>query len=220
MNALLSCVNVCKEISDRVSEVEKQVISNGIQSKGNVYTGFPSSDGLEEKITLFLTKAKRAIQRIVVMFNIFYNSGITNPRIDKLVEWSTKNGIAPRVIGTLKYFEPVAQYIIDLRNRQEHPKENYTLEVSDFTILANGEISAPLWGMETPKYSIHKEMNVLIKEFVAFIEWLLINIVLSNEKKGPLFEYRVFEIPEEHQDKDCPIKYKVEICFKEKGDAK
>ena len=136
MNALLSCVNVCKEISDRVSEVEKQVISNGIQSKGNVYTGFPSSDGLEEKITLFLTKAKHAIQRIVVMFNIFYNSGITNPRIDKLVEWSTKNGIAPRVIDTLKYFEPVAQYIIDLRNRQEHPKENYTLEVSDFTILS------------------------------------------------------------------------------------
>jgi len=219
MNTMLSCSNVCNAISDRVSEVEKQVISNGIQSKGNVFTEFPTIDGLEEKITLFLTKAKQAIQRIIDIFNIFYESTIpsTNPRIDELVKWSNKNCIATYVIDTLKHFEPIAKYIVDLRNRQEHPKEKYTLEFSDFTILPNGEISAPLWGMEVAKHSIHKEMNVLIKEFVVFVERLVINIVLSKEKKGPLFELRVFQIPEDQMDLDCPIKYRVETCFKQEG---
>lgn len=218
MNAMLSCSNVCNAISERVSEVEKQVISNGIQSKGNVFTEFPTIDGLEEKITLFLTKSKQAIQRIIDIFNIFYNSGITAPRIDELGKWSNKNFITTVVIDTLKHFEPIAKYIVDLRNRQEHPKENYTLEFSDFTILPNGEISAPLWGMEEAKHSIHKEMNVLVKEFVVFMEGLLINIVLSKEKKGPLFELRVFQIPDDQMDLDCPIKYRVETCFKQDGE--
>jgi len=215
MNAILTCNEICNAITERVSEVEKQVISNGLKSKGNVFTQFPTINGLDKKTTLYLTKAKHYIQRTIDIFNIFYESPITNARIDKLIQWSDTNGIATYVIDTLKHFEPIAKYIIDLRNAQEHPDEKAIFVFSDFTILANGEVSAPLWGINEAKHSIHKEMDFLIKELVVFIEWLVINLVLSKEKKNPLFELRVFQIPDKQMDLDCPIKYRVETCFKQ-----
>ncbi|HUT30038.1 MAG TPA: hypothetical protein VMX13_09625 [Sedimentisphaerales bacterium] len=172
-------------------------------------------DGLDEKVTLFLTKAKQSIQRIIDIFNIFYESGITGPKIDELIKWSKKEGIPTYVIDTLNHFEPIAKYIVDLRNRQEHPGENYRLEFSDFSMLATGEVSAPLWGINEAKHSMHKEMDVLVKELVIFVEWLVIKLVLSKERKNTLFELRVFQIPEKQMDLDCPIKYRVEACFKQ-----
>lgn len=215
MSAILTCNEICNAITKRVSEVEKQVISNGLKSKGNVLTQFPTMDGLDERVTLFLTKAKQSVQRIIDIFNIFYESPITNPRIDKLINWSEKNDIDTYVIDTLNHFKPITKYIVDLRDRQEHPKENYTLEFSDFIILPTGEISAPLWGINEAKHAIHKEMDTLIKEIVVFVELLVINLVLSKEKKNLLFELCAFQIPDKQMDLDCPIKYIVETCFKQ-----
>ncbi len=214
-NAILSCNEICTAITKRVSEVEKQVISNGLESSGNVFEQFPTTDGLDEKTKLFLMQAKQSIQRIIGIFNIFYNSGITNPRIDNLIKWSKKNNIAAYIIDTLEQFEPVAKHIVGLRDRQEHPQENYTFEFSDFTILPTAEISAPLWGKNKANRSIHKEMDVLVKEIVEFTEWLVIHLVRSKEKRNQMFELCVFKIPDERMDLNCPIKFRVETLFKQ-----
>jgi len=215
MNAILTCNEICNAITKRVSEVEQQVKSSGLKSSGNVFDQFPTTDGLDEKTKLFLTQAKQSIQRIIDIFNIFYDSGITGPRIDQLIEWSKENDIAAYIIDTLEQFEPVAKYIVDLRNRQEHPREKYTFEFSDFTILPTAEISAPLWGKNKANRSIHKEMDVLVKEIVEFTEWLVIHLVRSKEKKNQMFELCVFKIPDEQMDLNCPIKFRVETLFKQ-----
>jgi len=206
---------ICDAITKRVLEVEQQVKSSGLKSKANVFGQFPTTNGLDKKTALFLTQAKQSIQRIIDVFNIFYNSGITGPRIDLLIKWSKENDIAAYIIDTLEQFEPVAKHIVDLRNRQEHPKEKYTFEFSDFTILPTAEISAPLWGKNKANRSIHKEMDVLVKEIVEFTEWLVIHLVRSKEKKNRMFELCVFKIPDEQMDLNCPIKFRVETLFKQ-----
>ena len=218
MGSLLSCSEAYDYINSKVLAVERRITIEGIQAKGNIFTDFPTTEKLEERITIYLTKAKHSIQRIIDIFNLFYDSGISNPRIDLLIKWCEENDIANEVVDTLKHFEPIAEYIVKLRNSQEHPSETEKFAFSDFNILPSGEVSAPLWGVNEAKHSIHKEMNVILKEFVVFAEWLIIYLVLSKEKESQLFELRVFQIPDEHQDKECPIKYKVETCFKEKGE--
>jgi len=218
MGSLLSCSEAYDYINSKVLAVEKKVTIDGIQAKGNIFTDFPSTENLEERVTIYLTKAKHSVQRIIDIFNLFYNSGISNPRIDELIKWCEKNNIVTEIVDTLKLFEPVAKYVVDLRNSQEHLSKTSKFAFSDFKILPSREVSAPLWGVNEAKHSIHKEMNVILKEFVAFTEWLIIYLVLSKENENSLFELRVFQISDEHQDKDCPIKYMVKTCFKEKGE--
>ena len=218
MGSLLSCSEVYEYINSKVLAIERKVTIDGIQAKGNIFTDFPSTDNLEEKIAIYLTKAKQSIQRTIDLFNLFYDSGISNPRIDKLIDWCEKNSIPTEIIDTLKHIEPIAQYAVALRNSQEHPSKTEKFAFSDFKILPSGEVSVPLWGINEAKHSIHKEMNAILKELVVFTELLVINLVLSKEKESPLFELRVFQIPDEHQDKECPIKYTVDTCFKQKGD--
>ena len=217
--ALLLCSETYDYINSKVLAVEKKVTIDGIQAKGNIFTNFPSTENLEERVTIYLTKAKHSIQRIIDIFNLFYDSGISNPRIDRLISWCKDNNIANEIVDTLKHFEPVAKYVVELRKYFEHPLKASKFAFSDFKILPSGEISAPLWGVNEAKHSIHKEMNVILKEFVAFTEWLIIYLVLSKEKENPLFELRVFQIPDDQMDLDCPIKYRVEICSKQVGGA-
>lgn len=218
MDSLLICSEAADYLTAKVDEVEKQVTLGEIKASGNVFENFPTTEGIEDKLTSFLTKAKHSIQRIIDIFNFFDDSKITNPRIDLLIDWCEKESTPPEIIEYLKYFEPLAKYLIDLRNSQEHPSKSKRFEFTDFTILPGNEISAPLWGINEPKSSIHKEMNALIREFVAFSEWLIIHLVLSKQEESPIFGYQVIEIPEEHRDPKCPIKYTIEICFKPKGE--
>ena len=218
MEALILC-NECSEYFwKRVEEIEEKVIQEGLTPNQNIFEDFPTTEGIEEKITTFLTKAKHSIQRVIDIFNIFHDTKISNPRIDKLIEWTEKRENLSAVTDCLKRFEPVSKQFVDLRNYQEHPSTKKRFEYTDFTILPTNEISAPLWGINQSKSSIHKEMAFFIREFVAFSEWLFIYLVLCEKTDNPVFGYQVIEIPNDQRDSLCPVKYSIEIRKKDEGE--
>ncbi len=101
---------------------------------------------------------------------------------------------------------------MDLRNFQDHtPKRTIT---ENFHLTADG-IQPPTWRVEgEPAVPMLPEMRDFIAAFIELAEVSFFHGLMDNlaNALGP-FAYQLISIPEEQQDKDCPVRFRCELQF-------
>lgn len=219
---LLLCEEKYSALKKQVDKVEALLKSNGLNNKGNVIDSFPTVLGLNEICSMFLTKGKHTVQTYIKIFNLFYDTSVTNPRVDLVVKWIENNASAvPLVFKDLfADFHPLAKHVVDLRNSQEHPREGFSFTSSDFSLSPDEVVNAPQWGVDRDKlYPAHLEMQRILEELVSVGEGLIILLVVnSSDYSNTPFQYVVSEIDAENRDDDCPFRYNLYLQFKEKNE--
>jgi hypothetical protein len=209
---ILVCETTLKKLLPEYEAIVQKIEKRELQKDGRALNPFPMIPSLESNASLFLTSAKRALQRIIDVFCEFYGTEITNPRFDKAIEFlSRQRSDFKDYIGFLKENETSVCKILDLRNYQEHPTKSKKTTISNFRLTPKG-IRPPSWNVTgVPETGLIQEMKAIINFLIEFAETNFLYCLLDN--LDGWVPYQVTEIPEEGRSKDCPVRYKVEIAW-------
>jgi hypothetical protein len=209
---ILVCEGALKKLLPEYEAIIQKIEKRELQKDGRALNPFPMIPSLDSNASLFLTSAKRALQRIMDVFSEFYGAEITNPRFEKAIEFLIKQRSDYKdYIGFLNENEPSVRKIVDLRNYQEHPTKNKKTTISNFRLTPKG-IRPPSWHVtDVPESPVIEEMKAVINFLIDFAETNLLFCLMDN--LDGWVPYQVIEIPEEQRNKDCPVRYKLEIVW-------
>ncbi|MBU1259652.1 MAG: hypothetical protein KJ757_02815 [Planctomycetes bacterium] len=218
---ILRCMHRCKEhlliCEDKqkwvCKETERicQLCSKGeLKKEGYHVVDFPQIDHLEEYCAAFLSNAKLTIQTLAELINKFYKTYFDGPRFDKIVKWSKKAlKHNEHFMQCLEKNQPGLKFIVELRNAQEHPKDNRKLIIENFILKPGNRISIPHWYINGEESSpIHSTMVAMIDFLTAVTENIFLHCVMDNINSSFPFIVRVKD--DSSLDPNCPIKYSIE----------
>lgn len=193
--------------------------AGGIHVEKRVVNGLPQISNLQEEGTLFITCAKRALQHIAEVLNEFYGTTINNARFD--IGQKQLRGLNPlpkEQVACLEFFAPKIDRVLSLRNSQDHtPKETV---IEDFHLTADA-IQSPTWRVKNePKVPMLPEMSEIVAALIEFAEVSFFHGLMDTLDcpSGP-FGYQLIQIPEDQQDKECPIRFRCELQFTQEPQA-
>ncbi|MFS7249094.1 hypothetical protein AB6869_21020 [Rahnella rivi] len=196
-----------KDIREQVNKFEKNSkLSNG----GSAHLHFPQSKVLGKTTAAILIHAKRSIQEISAMINIFIPLKVVHGRIDKLIaeiktSFSEYNDVISYLEDNLRFCERV----FDLRNGEEHSlTSRKPLEIENFYLTPQNNIIMPTWGLKGDvKNSVLDEVFKIINFLVEFFENIFLicvhNFLIKNPKMVLINNPGITD--------DLPIRYSVSI---------
>ena len=208
---LLSAESAYEDIVSQRNYWEGKLSSGEIKKKGNIYIPFPIIENLVSNVSVFLSNTKNFIQTHTDIFNEFYHTSFNGPRFDVIIKWCKKNLSAED--GFIRFLEEqngILKYITDLRNAQEHPKEDSYLTIENFKLTPDNQICTPRWFLsaENPT-DICLDMQAIIRFLIEFSEVFILFCLSAN--LNTWLPYRVLEISEKNRDAVCPIRFVLEI---------
>jgi hypothetical protein len=218
---ILRCMHRCKEhllicedkqivVCKETEQIYQTCLKGELKKEGYHFVNFPQIDRLEEYCGVFLNNAKLTIQTLAELINMFYKTTFDGPRFDKVIKWSrTALKHNNEFVQFLNSIQPGLKYIVDLRNAQEHPKEDRKLFIENFTLKPGNEISLPLWHVtgEDP-HAIHSDVTAIVDFLVNAVESTFLYCLMDNLDSS--FPFIVRSIDDSALDPQCPIKYRVE----------
>ncbi len=207
---LIICETAFKKLLPEYEAILDKIRKRELEMDGKAINPFPQINSLDTNATLFLTSAKKSLQRIIDVFCEFYAAKITNPRFDKAKEFLRKH--RPDLKNYLAFLDDTEKTvcnILDLRNYQEHPTKEKKTIISNFRLTPKG-IRPPHWYViGNPEAPIIETMREIIDFLIIFAEANFFFCITDN--LGGWIPYCLIEIPEEKRNKDCPIRYQLEI---------
>jgi len=207
---LLICEDKQKFICKEVERIFKICQKGQIKKEGYHFVNFPHVDCLEEYCGIFLNNAKLSIQTLAELINTFYKTNFDGPRFDRIAKWS-RTALKHNNDFTqfLEDIQPKIKCIIDLRNAQEHPKEDKKLVIENFALKPGNEISLPFWYLTGEKpYAIHSDLSSIVDFLIIAVECTFLYCLMDNIDSS--FPFIVRSIDDSVLDPICPIKYRVE----------
>lgn len=220
--AVVVCEKAAARVAGRVDAIVAEVQASGVKrdSRGRALNPFPQVPALDSDATAFLIHAKRAIHDICRLPSIFLPMPPKDNNFDSLAKTLEQAvGVTTPVTGFVQANAPVARYLIELRNHQEHPGAKRTI-VDNFALMPDDTISLPMWYVsgETPR-PVAAEMREATAFLVEMAEAILILLVMHTvDKRFPFIiqEYEAAEI-----NPKIPIKYRLsaDLSKLKKSDA-
>jgi hypothetical protein len=212
-NLLLTCASVASDIETEVYEISKRIEQQDLprDNLGRGLNPFPQVQELTDQSSRFLVNAKRYAQLITEIFNSFFQTEFHGPHFHKIRDWAKDNLVSDSPVYQLvKDNEPIFKYFIELRNCQEHSKKDKKTIVENFRLLPDLSIRPPVWHVTgSPHALIVEEMRCIVDFLLEFTELFLIQCILEKISDG--IPYCVVVIPKEQRNKNCPIKYRLQI---------
>jgi len=209
---LLVCESVLGKLTIEENSILEKIKRQELSLDGNAINPFPQIPDLEASVTTFLTAAKRACQRIAMVFGEFYKVEITNPRFDKMLAHLKQH--RPDYCEYIQVLEDnliTVNIILDLRNFHEHPTKDKKTEISDFRLTTKG-IRQPSWHVTgNPESPIISDMGMIVNFLIHLAESSFLHCLWDKIGMGNWIPWHLVELPEGKRDKDCPIRYKLEI---------
>jgi hypothetical protein len=210
---LLSCENIASEVEEESRLIIDNIENNRIpkDNKARTYYPFPQVSDLINQASNFLVNAKRYLQVLVELFNLFFQTEFHGPHFHKILKWIEEElGKESQLYQLITENEATLKYIINLRNFQEHPTKDKRTNIDNFILLPSMKIQPPQWYVTGDQpTSIFEDMNFIVKYFIQLTEVLLISSIF--EKIQSNLPFYIEEIPREKRDPECPIKYRMQI---------
>lgn len=207
---LLICEKAYNALISEYEQILKRIEHEGIERDGKALNPFPQIHDLSFQVTAFLTAIKRSFQLIVRVFDEFYEKNITNPRFDKIISYlkRQKPEYKPYIDFLTRTQENVTN-LLDLRNYQEHPTDDKKTVIYNLRLTPKG-ICPPCWHVTgKPESPIIEDMKAIINFMIQFAETNFFYCFVDN--LSGWIPWRLVEIPPENRNKDCPIRYSLEI---------
>ena len=208
--AVVACVKTAARVAERVDAIVTEVQASGVKrdSHGRALNPVPQVLDLDSDATAFLIHTKRAIHDICRLPSMFLPILPKDSNFDHLAKTLEQAvGAAAPVTGFVQANAPVARYLIELRNHQEHPGVKRTI-VDNFALMPNDTISLPMWYVsgETPR-PVAAEMRETTAFLVEMAEAILILLVMHTVDKR--FPYVIQEYEAAKINPKMPIKYRL-----------
>ena len=128
----------------------------------------PSIQGLDMKVHAVLTKADKAKDAILALCRIQFLSGamgrVKLEDLDKAVKVAMQ--AKPELVTAWKETSNYFALVRNMRNVSEHPKENYKVNLTDFTLQSHGQVYPPLVEIQHPDTPIRSLPLVELLEFI------------------------------------------------------
>jgi len=211
-NSLVDSYIITCDLACEVMEVSTSYESN--YALGKIMT-IPCVDGLANKTKNFITNIKLTLQRFVDFFNIVFGTSFRGPRYDliqsKINEMLGKDEYLSQILTY--YHDNFLDYINQIRNAVEHPKDNYKLDIINFEMKPDGSILTPSWQLfpDRPRIEIVQEMTLILTNLVEFIELVVARSFLLKTT-GP-FGYTLNQIHEEAIDFNCSARWQSQVIL-------
>jgi len=208
---LLSCEKAFLEFNEKYGECKRKFEEGKVKRERNILSEFPTIDNLDQIAAVFLSNAKKIIETEAKIVNGFFNTSFNGPRFDVIIKWAEENiPDKTEFITFLKSTNDELWYITDLRNHQEHPQKDRKTHINNFRILPDNQIGLPSWYVTgNEEADMRSDMSHAIEFLMQFFEVLMFHCILIN--LDTKFPFKVTEVPEGQRDKNCPIRYKLEI---------
>jgi len=207
---LLICEGVHARLKPEYLDIVGKIERKELAQEGRVLNPFPQIPDLTAHATAFLTASKRASQRVAAMFSEFYGAQINNPRFDKILAHVTRH--RPDYQKYIQFLDEnlkTVTSILDLRNFQEHPTSSKKTTINNFRLTPKG-IRPPSWQVTgNPESPMIDDMGTILEFMISFAESNFFYCLLDSI--GGWIPWRLVELPEDKRNKDCPIRYKLEI---------
>lgn len=207
---LLICEKAYNALLSEYEQILKRIKHEGIERDGKALNPFPQINDLNLHVIVFLAALKKTLQTIAHVFSEFYEKNITNPRFDKIITCLKQQ--EPQntpYIEFLEYNQETITNLLDLRNYQEHPSDKKKTTILNFRLSPKGILS-PSWNVTgKPESPIIEEMKAIIDFMIHFAETNFFFCLLGN--LGGWIPWNLVEIPPENRNKECPIRYSLEI---------
>jgi hypothetical protein len=128
----------------------------------------PSIPGIETKVQNILFKADKARDTLIGMFRLQFlpsESGkVKLDALEKAIEGALRT--EPQLIEAWQEISKYLALVRNMRNACEHPKENYRVALTDFSMQPSGEVNPPLVAIQHPDTPIR---TLPLTEFVEFV---------------------------------------------------
>jgi hypothetical protein len=220
---LLLCENAHYRIYNNVMTLLADV--DGIIEKSksmHTIPSLPQVDDLEERVTTFLGGAKRFLEQTHKLLCMFYDAPDLGANFKGYYEWMTVNApTADKITSLLIQDQEWISLLSTSRNALpvNHSKDNYLIEIRNFTLEPGNKFSAPSWRhdlsdrggpVQTLWSDIVTDMNTHLQNMLTFLEEIYILCVLDNQNKLLPFTSEVYRLPNDRINPECPMLYIVQ----------
>jgi hypothetical protein len=153
----------------------------------------------------FAQKVGHAIDTLRDLTRLFYGEAVKKKWIDSLAELTHERYGAESPFT--KYVDTVRPFLLllrEMRNMIEHAKPDWHIKISDFRLLANGQIMVPSVeivrpGLETSKGALTALMSQVIEDIANATEMLMAYLCNAHVQPLPPFDIQVIELPVEQR---------------------
>ncbi|MGK5077892.1 hypothetical protein [Janthinobacterium sp. HLX7-2] len=176
------------------------------------YKNFPVVPAIDEKITNFLTPARRVVTDVLQVPGFFWDLKRQHSTLDNLItkELIPLLGRDHRMVDFFTSIVPDISRIVNFRNGQEHVSttKGTPLVIRNFFLLPTNEVHVPIWNLEDEQpTSIVDELPIMLNNLLIFAETMLIACIESNLPDFPPMLMQQIEVPKPL----CPVKYQLVV---------
>lgn len=209
-NSLLQCELAQDIYLDSEHKVGDIFSSTDQLTNGKFYENFPVVPAIDEKITNFLTHARRVVTDVLQVPGFFWNLKRQHSTLNNLIdkEFIPLFGRDHRIVDFLTSINPDISRIVNFRNAQEHVNttKGTSLVIRNFFLLPTNEVHVPIWNLENEQpTSIADELPIMLNNLLIFAETMLIACIDLNLPDFPQMLVQQIEEPKLL----CPVKYKI-----------
>ena len=217
---LLQCENAQFRIYDDTMSLLAEVDDVVEKSKSQtVIPSLPQVADLEERVGSFLGSAKRFLEKAHSLLCLFYGSPDHGSNFRAYHEWMSANrSTSEKVINLLAQNQQWIRFISKSRNALpiNHARENFILEVRNFSLEPGNKFSAPSWRYDLSERGgsvqnfwsdIVEGMEMNLHNMLTFFEELYILSVLDNRNQRLPFEFEICRFPDDKIKTECPVLY-------------
>lgn len=162
---LLELDTMTRELAD---EILQKAAAFAVKPTAPNAFGLPSVPGLDMKLHNILSKADKAKGTILIICRLqFLPRAAAKGNLadlEKAIEASLS--AEPQLIAAWKEKAKYFLLIRNMRNASEHPKENYQVALTDFSMRPNGLVNPPLVEIQHPDTPIRTSPVVELLEFI------------------------------------------------------
>ncbi|WP_370443438.1 hypothetical protein AB9D58_26080 [Klebsiella michiganensis] len=211
-NVLLECLLSLQSYSKELNKEIEKFESNKSTMNGKAHAYFPQLKNIDGFSTVFLIAAKRCIQEISVLINMFIPLKVKHGRIDVLLrEIESEHSYAEDLIGVLRENLPMCFHVFSLRNAQEHAAtRDNPLIIKNFSIENGIELTFPKWGVKGDSLNlIHIQADSILTFLITFFEEVFLTCTILIFPTFPVYKI-VFN---DNPNKKMPIRYSLHLSL-------
>jgi len=209
---LIKAEKIGNKIRGQIENKIEQIKKDGVKTQSfERCVDLPCTENLED-MTDFLKSSKKALQEMMKIFNLFIETGYTNPRYDKVIsELKNKYGENDDLVRiTQEDYDLWIKKLLDLRDEEEHPKAEQFLH--DFDI--NYDEKQQKWIVSEPKFyegtPVYSFIETTIHNLFTFCEETSIYFLGKHLPKM----VGIYEIPKEERNSDNEIRFRAGLKHK------
>ncbi|MFL6464671.1 MAG: hypothetical protein ACJ73N_09720, partial [Bryobacteraceae bacterium] len=194
-----------RDIHALLSAEIHSIMEKGLLPDTGRSQNIPTVNDLETHIKTYVHKVDQVRDIVIGLFKLVYGAGKSKKILEHIKDTIVaKHGANSDLDQFFDQIKPVLEFTRNLRNGVEHPKPDYRLIILDFNPTAAATVTPPtveLVHADTPqpKMLVTSFMEQMNDQFTGIVEWLIVNLCLSNMGHFGGFECGIMELPAERR---------------------